>query len=72
MDPRYMDTCEFDTLSISPLHKKEKRGSYRIKLGPDLLRLVRLLGLDKSKVRTRDQFHSIFLKPNQIKHLGFC
>ena len=47
MDPRYMDTCELDTLSIVPLHKK-KRGSYRIKLGPDLLRLVRLLGLDKS------------------------
>ena len=46
MDPRYMDTCEFDTLSIAPLHKK--RRCYRIKLGPDLLRLVRLLGLDKS------------------------
>ena len=46
MDPRYMDTCEFDILSIGPLHKK--RGSYRIKLGPDLWRLVKLLGLDKS------------------------
>ena len=52
MDPRYMDTCEFDTLSIAPLHtkkkEKKKRGSYGIKLGPDLLRLVSLLGLDKS------------------------
>ena len=51
MDPYYMDTCEFDTLNIAPLHKKKKkkkRGSYRIKLGPDLLRLVRLLGIDKS------------------------
>ena len=46
MDPRYIDTCEFDNLNIAPLHKK--RGSYRIKLGPDLLRLVRLLGLDKN------------------------
>ena len=44
MDPRYMDTCEFDTLSIAPLQKK----IYGIKVGPDLLRLVSLLGLDKS------------------------
>ena len=49
MDLHYMDTCELDTLSIAPLQKREKeKGSYRIKLGPDLLRLVRLLGLDKS------------------------
>ena len=52
MDPRYMDTCEFDILSIAPLQKKKgkikKRGSCRIKLGPGLLRLVRLIGLDKS------------------------
>ena len=50
MDPRYMDTCEFDTFSIAPLHKKlnKIKGSYGIKLGPDLLRLVSLLGLDKS------------------------
>ena len=33
MDLRYMDNCEFDTL---------------IKAGPDLLRLVKLLCLDKS------------------------
>ena len=70
MDPCYRDTCEFDTLSNAPLHKKG--GSYRIKLGPDLLRLVRLLGLDKSQVGGREQFDSLFLKLNQIKHLGFC
>ena len=46
MDPCYMDTCEFDTLSIAPLQKK--KGSYGIKVGPDLLRLVSLIGLDKS------------------------
>ena len=46
MDLRYMDTCEFDTLNIAP--PTQKKGSYRIKLGPNLLRLVTLLGLDKS------------------------
>ena len=51
MDPRYMDNCEFDTLIIALLQKKKKkkkRGHCRIKAGPDLLRLVKLLGLDKS------------------------
>ena len=47
MDPRYIDTCEFDTLNIAPLQKK-RRVSYGIKVGPYLLRLVRLLGIDKS------------------------
>ena len=47
MDPRYMDICKLDTLSIARLHKKK---SCEIKVGPDLLRLVSLLGLDKSKV----------------------
>ena len=46
-------------------------------MGLDLLRLVSLLGLDKSYVRGgggggREQFDSLFLKRNQIKHLGFC
>ena len=42
-------------------------------MGPDLLRLVKLLGLDKSKVgEGREQFDSLSLKPNQAKHLGFC
>ena len=44
MDPLYMDNREFDTLNIAPLQKK----SSRIKAGLDLLRLVRLLALDKS------------------------
>ena len=48
MEPRYMETCELNTLSIAPLQKKEKqKGSYGIKLGPDLSRMVSLLGLDK-------------------------
>ena len=45
MDPRYMDTYEFDTLIIAPLQQKKSCG---IKVGPYLLRLVSLLGLDKS------------------------
>ena len=46
MDPRYLDICELDTLSIAPLQQKKK--SCGIKVGSDLLRLVSLLGLDKS------------------------
>ena len=48
MDPCYMDTCEFDTLSIAPLQHKKKKKSCGIKVGPDLLRLDSLLGKDKS------------------------
>ena len=50
MDPYYMDTYEFDTLNIAPLQKKKKRKkrSCGIKVCLDLLRLVSLLGLDKS------------------------
>ena len=47
MDPHYMDNFEFDTLSIAPYSKK-KKNSCRIKVGPNILRLVKLLGLDKS------------------------
>ena len=42
MDPRYMDNCEFDTLSI-PLQRR----SCEIKVVPDLLGLVSLLGVEK-------------------------
>ena len=63
MDSHYMDTCEFDTLSIAPLQQKR---SYGIKVGSDLLRLVSLQGLDKSKVGGRGQFDSLFLKTNQV------
>ena len=45
VDPRYMDNCEFDSLSIAPLHHKK---SCEIKVGPDLLRLVSVLGIEKS------------------------
>ena len=41
-----MDTYEFDALTIAPLQQKKR--SYGIKVGLDLLRLVSLLGLDKS------------------------
>ena len=45
MDPRYMDNYEFDSLSIAPLQLKK---SCEIKAGSDLLRLVSLLGIEKS------------------------
>ena len=45
MDPRYMDNCEFDSLSNAPLQHKK---NCEIKVGPYLLRLVSLLGIEKS------------------------
>ena len=45
MDPRYMDNYEFNSLNISPLQQKK---SCEIKAGPNLLRLVNLLGIKKS------------------------
>ena len=45
MDPCYMDNCEFNSLIIAPLQHKK---SCDIKVGPDLLRLVSLLGIEKS------------------------
>ena len=45
MDPRYMVNCEFVSLSIVPLQHKN---SCEIKVGPYLLRLVSLLGIEKS------------------------
>ena len=45
MDPCYMDNCEFDSLCIAPLQHKK---SDEIKVGPDLLRLVSLLCIEKS------------------------
>ena len=47
MDPRSMDNCEFDTLNIAPLQHKK---SCEIKAGPDLLRLVSLLGIEKARL----------------------
>ena len=45
MDTRYMENCEFDSLSIAPLQHKK---SCEIKVSPDLLRLVSLRGIEKS------------------------
>ena len=40
-----MDNYEFDSLSIAPLQHKK---NCEINVGPDLLRLVSLLGIEKS------------------------
>ena len=45
MDPRYMENYEFDSLSITPLQHKK---SCEIKAALDLLRLVSVLGIEKS------------------------
>ena len=45
MVPRYMDNCEFETLIIVPLQQKK---SCETNEAPDLLRLVSLLGVEKS------------------------
>ena len=46
MDPRYMDNCKFNSLIIiTPLHHKK---SCEIKADLDILKLVSLLGIEKS------------------------
>ena len=45
MDPRYMDNCEFGTLSIAPLQKKK---ICEINEALNLLRLVSLLRVEKN------------------------
>ena len=45
MHPRYMDNYEFDSVSMTPLQHKK---SCEIKAGPDLLRLVSVLVIEKS------------------------
>ena len=57
MDPRYMDNCEFDSLSIAPLQHKK---SCEIKVGPDLLRLVSLLGIEKNEVGGENSLANCF------------
>ena len=42
-----MDNCEFDSLISAPLQHKK---SYEIKMGPDLLRLVGLLGIERARL----------------------
>ena len=50
----------------SALHPYNKKRSYGIKVGLDLLRLVSLLALDKSKDGGSGQFDILFLKTNQV------
>ena len=50
----------------SALHPYNKKRSYGIKMGLDLLRLVSLLALDKSKDGGSGQFDILFLKTNQV------
>ena len=50
----------------SALHPYNKKRSCGIKVGPDLLRLVSLLGLDKSYVGGRGRVDKLFLKTNQV------
>ena len=50
----------------SALHPYIKKGSCGIKVGPDLLRLVSMLGLDKSYVGGRRQLDRLFLKTNKV------
>ena len=45
MDSSSMDNYEFDFLSIAPLQHKK---SCKIKSGHDLLRLISVLGIEKS------------------------
>ena len=42
MDPRYKDICVINSHNIAPLQHKKSCG---IRVGPNLLRLVSLLGL---------------------------
>ena len=60
-----MDYFEFDALSIAPLQKKKKKKKKKKescgkKVGPNLLSLVRLLGLDKGKVVGKDSLTYYF------------
>ena len=56
-----MDICELDTSSLHPYKKKKKKKrSCGIKVGPDLLRLISLLGLDKSSVGGADSLTDYF------------
>ena len=44
MDPRYIDICEVDASTLHPYNTK----SCEIKVGPNLFRLVSLLGFGTS------------------------
>ena len=61
MDPLYMDFGEVDS---SALHSYKKNCGIRV--GPDLFRLVSVLGGGNSLVGGRVQFDSLLLKTNHI------
>ena len=63
MDPHYMDFGESRFLSIAPLQHKM---NCRIRVGPDIFRLVSVLSCGNSLVGGRVQFGSLFLKTNHI------
>ena len=57
MDPRYMDFGEVDSSALHPYNtKKKKKKSYGIKVGPDLFRLVSVLGGGSSLVGGESAF----------------
>ena len=62
MDPRYMDFGEVDPQHCTLKHKK----NYGIIAGPDLFKLVDVLGWGNSLVGGRVQFGSLLLKTNHI------
>ena len=49
----------------------QRKNSCGIKVGPDLFRLVSILGDDSSLVGGRVQFSSLLLRAYQTKHLDF-
>ena len=63
MDPRCMDFVEVNSYALHPYNKKKNCG---IRVGPDLFRLVSVLGGGNSLVRGRVQFGSLLLKTNHI------
>ena len=58
-----MDFSEADSSALHPLQHKKNCG---IRVGPDLFRLVSVLGWGSSLVGGRVQFGSLLLKTNHI------
>ena len=62
MDPRYMDFGEVDSSALHPYKNKKSCG---IRVGPNLFRLVSVLGCGNSLVGGRVQFGSLLLRAHQ-------
>ena len=62
MDPRYMEFGEVDSSALHPYNAKKSCG---IRVGPDLFRLVNVLGGGSSLVGGRVQFSSLLLRTDQ-------